>query len=111
MQPFLPCALRDCLPAGDLRGRADAVSAWPPRSLASDLMGSRSGLDCSQPGRAECAACRFAMELPLGLIRAADAAVQEGRSDEALSLVRTAYQAAAALVPAGMAQGGAHARL
>ena len=61
-------------------GRAAVAGIWPPQDLADRLIAARSALSCYRTGSERCRACHFAMELPLALARASDAAVLEGDS-------------------------------
>ena len=84
------------------------AGTWPPQKLADRLIATRSALSCYRTGSARCRACHFAMELPLALARASDAAVLEGNSAAGLQLLESAVRAAGSLAPAG---GGAAAAL
>ena len=91
------------VPLCALGDRAVAPGCWPPRGLAGRLIEARSGLGCYRTGSARCRACHFAMEVPLALARAADAAGREGDAEGARRLIDQAFQAA------GLAVGGVHA--
>lgn len=84
-------------------------AAWPPRGLAGRLIEARSGLGCYRTGAARCRACHYAMEVPLTLARAADAAGREGDLEGARRLIGSAFAAAGLPAPAGGMRGGVHA--
>jgi hypothetical protein len=87
-------------------GRAAVAGIWPPQDLADRLIAARSALSCYRTGSERCRACHFAMELPLALARASDAAVLEGDSAAGRHLLASAVRAAGSLAPTG---GGAAA--
>jgi hypothetical protein len=80
---------------------AIAAATWPPQKLADRLIAARSALSCYRIGVARCRACHYAMELPLGLARASDAATLEGDCAAAEHLLELAVRAAGSLAPAG----------
>ena len=82
-------------------GQAAMAATWPPQDLADRLIAARSALSCYRTGSARCRACHFAMELPLALARASDAAVLEGDSAAGLQLMQSAVRAAGSLAPMG----------
>lgn len=81
--------------------RAAAPGTWPSPALADRLIGARSALSCYRVGSERCRACHYAMELPLALARASDAAEREGDEAAARALLESAVQAAGSLAPAG----------
>jgi hypothetical protein len=78
-----------------------AAATRPAQNLAVRLIAERSALSCYRTGVAQCRACHFAMEVPLALARASDAAVQQGDSLAAQQLLESAVRAAGSLAPAG----------
>ena len=84
-----------------MEGQAAVAATWPPQDLADRLIAARSGLSCYRTGSERCRACHFAMELPLALARASDAAVLEGDSAAGQQLLASAVRAAGSLAPAG----------
>lgn len=83
------------------------AASWPPQSLADRLIATRSALTCYRTGSERCRACHFAMELPLALARASDAAVLEGDSAAGRQLLESAMVAAGSLAPTGCGAAGA----
>ena len=84
-----------------MEGHVVVAATWPPQDLADRLIAARSALSCYRTGSARCRACHFAMELPLALARASDAAVREGDGEAAQHLLASAVRAAGSLAPAG----------
>jgi len=68
--------------------------SWPPRRLATMLISTRSTLDCHTAGSVSCAACRYALELPLALARAADDAAADHMNAGADELIAKALYVA-----------------
>ena len=84
-----------------MEDHAAAAATWPPQTLVDRLIAARSPLSCYRTGSERCRACHFAMELPLALARASDAAVLEGDSAAGLHLLESAVRAAGSLAPTG----------
>ncbi len=91
-----------------LEDRKALAAAWPSSGLAGRLIAERSKLSCYRAGSPRCRACHYAMELPLALARASDAAEREGDSEAAQQLLESAVRAAGSLAPAGCAVVAAH---
>ena len=91
-----------------LEDRAAPPEAWPSPRLADRLIAARSALSCYRAGSPRCRACHYAMELPLALARASDAAELEGDEQAARSLLESAMRAAGSLAPLGCGAGGGH---
>lgn len=84
-----------------LEDRLAPPAAWPSPRLADRLIAARSALSCYRTGSERCRACHFAMELPLALARASDAAEMEGDGQAAQFLLASAVRAAGSLAPTG----------
>lgn len=86
--------------------RVASPDLWPSPRLAGRLLDARSALSCYRTGSERCRACHYAMELPLALARASDAAEREGDAAAAQALLESAVRAAGSLAPGGCGADG-----